>query len=68
MWDKRELLLAAIIFTAGYYIVTVMSIDLDMAEDAVDDRYDGCREKAMERSAQQPQLLLVFTVSSQCLH
>ncbi|KAF3687722.1 T-cell ecto-ADP-ribosyltransferase 2 [Channa argus] len=49
MWDKKELLLAAIIFTAGYYRVTGESTTLDMAKDAVDDRYDGCRKEAMEK-------------------
>uniref|UniRef100_A0A8D0A891 NAD(P)(+)--arginine ADP-ribosyltransferase n=1 Tax=Sander lucioperca TaxID=283035 RepID=A0A8D0A891_SANLU len=43
MCNRRKLLLAAIIFT-----VTSTKM-LDMASDAVDDLYDGCRKEAMEK-------------------
>ncbi|XP_070775700.1 ecto-ADP-ribosyltransferase 5 [Enoplosus armatus] len=50
MWDRRKLLLAAIILTALYYKVTAKSAKLlDMAPDVVDDMYIGCREEAMEK-------------------
>ncbi|XP_074486042.1 erythroblast NAD(P)(+)--arginine ADP-ribosyltransferase [Sebastes fasciatus] len=46
MCDRRRLLLAAIVF---YYEVTAGSEKLlDMAPDAVDYMYDGCRKEAME--------------------
>lgn len=46
MCDSRKLLLAAIVF---YYKVTAGSEKLlDMAPDAVDYMYDGCRKEAME--------------------
>ncbi|XP_034746136.1 GPI-linked NAD(P)(+)--arginine ADP-ribosyltransferase 1 [Etheostoma cragini] len=47
MWDRRKLLLAAIIFAALNYKLTSTKM-LDMASDAVDDLYDGCRKEAME--------------------
>lgn len=47
MCDRKKLLLAAIVF---YCNLTAWStILLDMAPDAVDDMYDGCREEAMEK-------------------
>ncbi|XP_075947401.1 ecto-ADP-ribosyltransferase 4 [Anarhichas minor] len=46
MCDRRKLLLAAIVF---YYKVTAGSAQLDMAPNAVDYMYDGCREEAMEK-------------------
>ncbi|XP_044045091.1 ecto-ADP-ribosyltransferase 5 isoform X2 [Siniperca chuatsi] len=50
MWDRRKLLLAAIVFTAFYYKVTAESVKLlDMAPNAVDDMYSGCRKEAMEK-------------------
>lgn len=48
MCDRRKLLIAAIIFTALYYKVKSAKL-LDMAPDAVDDMYDGCRKEAMEK-------------------
>ncbi|XP_034044693.1 T-cell ecto-ADP-ribosyltransferase 1 [Thalassophryne amazonica] len=47
MWDKRKVVLAGIIFTALYLNVTAKV--LDMATDAVDDLYRGCRDKALEK-------------------
>ncbi|XP_040893001.1 T-cell ecto-ADP-ribosyltransferase 1 isoform X2 [Toxotes jaculatrix] len=50
MWDRRKVLLAAIIFTALYYSVPAGSSKvLDMAPDAVDDLYSNCREEAMKK-------------------
>ncbi|XP_076583491.1 GPI-linked NAD(P)(+)--arginine ADP-ribosyltransferase 1 isoform X2 [Chaetodon auriga] len=50
MWDKRKLLLAAIVFIALYDKVTAETAkQLDMAPDAVDDIYDGCRKQALEK-------------------
>ncbi|KAI3353154.1 hypothetical protein L3Q82_019700 [Scortum barcoo] len=50
MCDRRKMFLAAIIFTALYYKVTAESYkNLDMAPDAVDDQYSGCREEAMKK-------------------
>ncbi|XP_041789724.1 erythroblast NAD(P)(+)--arginine ADP-ribosyltransferase [Chelmon rostratus] len=50
MWDKRKLLLAAIVFIALYHKVTAERAKLlDMAPDAVDDIYKGCRKQALER-------------------
>ncbi|XP_054460708.1 ecto-ADP-ribosyltransferase 5 [Anoplopoma fimbria] len=47
MWDTRKLLLTAIVF---YYKMTVGSAKLmDMAPDAVDYTYNGCRKEAMEK-------------------
>ncbi|KAM6941028.1 ecto-ADP-ribosyltransferase 5 isoform 1-T2 [Lycodopsis pacificus] len=47
MCDRRTLLLAAIVF---YYKVTAGSAKvLDMAPNAVDYMYNGCREEAMEK-------------------
>ncbi|XP_028460720.1 ecto-ADP-ribosyltransferase 5 isoform X2 [Perca flavescens] len=48
MCNGRKLLLAAIIFTALNYKVTSAKT-LDMAPDAVDDLYDGCRKEAMKK-------------------
>ncbi|XP_031727388.1 ecto-ADP-ribosyltransferase 4 [Anarrhichthys ocellatus] len=45
MCDRGKLLLAAIVF---YYKVTAGSAKLDMAPNAVDYMYNGCREEAME--------------------
>ncbi|XP_059208213.1 ecto-ADP-ribosyltransferase 4-like [Centropristis striata] len=47
MCDRRKLLVAAIVFTALSYKVT--SEKLDMAPDAVDDQFDGCRKEALEK-------------------
>lgn len=50
MWDKRKLLLASIIFMALCCRVTVEETKLlDMAPDAVDDLYKGCREAALDK-------------------
>lgn len=50
MWDKRKLLLAAIVFIALYDNVTATRENqLDMAPDAVDDIYDGCRQQTLEK-------------------
>ncbi|XP_038569237.1 ecto-ADP-ribosyltransferase 5 isoform X1 [Micropterus salmoides] len=52
MWDRRKLNLAAIIFTALYYKETAESatpLELDMAPDAVDDMYSGCRNETLEK-------------------
>ncbi|KAA8594758.1 hypothetical protein FQN60_011893 [Etheostoma spectabile] len=48
MWERRKLLLAAIVFAALNYKLTSAKM-LDMASDAVDDLYDGCRKEAMEK-------------------
>ncbi|XP_059185914.1 GPI-linked NAD(P)(+)--arginine ADP-ribosyltransferase 1 [Centropristis striata] len=47
MCDRRKLLVAAIVFTALSYKVT--SEKLDMAPDAVDDQFDGCRKEALKK-------------------
>ncbi|XP_029285872.1 ecto-ADP-ribosyltransferase 5 [Cottoperca gobio] len=50
MCDGRKLLLASIVFTALHYKMTAGSAKLlDMAPDAVDYVYDGCRKEAMEK-------------------
>nr|XP_046273355.1 ecto-ADP-ribosyltransferase 4 [Scatophagus argus] len=50
MWNKRKLLLAAGIFIALCYKATGnREKPLDMAPNAVDSRYDGCREQALEK-------------------
>lgn len=49
MWDKRKLLLAAIVFIALYDKVTARENQLDMAPNAVDDIYKGCRQQALEK-------------------
>ncbi|XP_070834726.1 GPI-linked NAD(P)(+)--arginine ADP-ribosyltransferase 1 [Chaetodon trifascialis] len=49
MWNKRKLLLAAIIFIALYDKVTARENQLDMAPNAVDDIYKGCRQQALEK-------------------
>lgn len=48
MWDGRKLLIAAIVVTGLFHKVTNVKL-LDMAPDAVDDLYDGCRQEAMEK-------------------
>ncbi|XP_073321648.1 ecto-ADP-ribosyltransferase 3 [Pagrus major] len=50
MWDRRTLLLAAILFiTLSYKGTAVEAKLLDMAPNAVDVIYTGCREQAMEK-------------------
>ncbi|XP_068177828.1 ecto-ADP-ribosyltransferase 5 [Antennarius striatus] len=50
MWGKGNLLLVASISVALFCKVTVgRVIPLDMAMDAVDDIYHGCREQALEK-------------------
>ncbi|XP_040003233.1 T-cell ecto-ADP-ribosyltransferase 1 [Xiphias gladius] len=50
MWDRRELLFAAVVFAALYYRVAAEGkTPLDMAVNAVDGLYQGCREKAMRK-------------------
>ncbi|XP_072241128.1 ecto-ADP-ribosyltransferase 4 [Leuresthes tenuis] len=48
MFDRRKLLLAAIIFIGVYSRVTVGNTLVDMVSDVIDDLYDGCRNKAKE--------------------
>lgn len=43
------MLLASIVFTALFYKVTAESATLDMAPDAIDDMYNGCRKEALEK-------------------
>ncbi|XP_071361070.1 ecto-ADP-ribosyltransferase 5 [Trachinotus anak] len=50
MWDRKKLLLAAIVFTAVCNRLAAQDTrELNMAEDAYDDQYTDCREKAMEK-------------------
>ncbi|XP_035000610.1 GPI-linked NAD(P)(+)--arginine ADP-ribosyltransferase 1 [Hippoglossus stenolepis] len=50
MWNRRKVLLAAVVFTALYYSVAAEEPkQLDMAPDAVDYLYDKCRNKAMDK-------------------
>ncbi|KAM4583657.1 ecto-ADP-ribosyltransferase 4 isoform 1-T2 [Odontesthes bonariensis] len=49
MFDRRKLLLAAILFIGVYSGVTVGNKLVDMASDVIDDLYDGCRNEAMEK-------------------
>ncbi|XP_049900570.1 ecto-ADP-ribosyltransferase 5 [Epinephelus moara] len=48
MWDGGKLLIAAIVVTGLFHKVTNLKL-LDMAPDAVDDLYNGCRQEAMEK-------------------
>ncbi|KAL3066748.1 hypothetical protein OYC64_016655 [Pagothenia borchgrevinki] len=50
MFNRRKMLLASIVFTALFYKVTAESATLlDMAPDAIDDMYKGCRKEALEK-------------------
>ncbi|KAF3852358.1 hypothetical protein F7725_005713, partial [Dissostichus mawsoni] len=50
MFDRRKMLLASIVFTALFYKVTAESKKrLDMAPDAIDDMYNGCRKEGLEK-------------------
>ncbi|XP_010764826.1 erythroblast NAD(P)(+)--arginine ADP-ribosyltransferase-like [Notothenia coriiceps] len=50
MFYRRKMLLASIVFTALFYKVTAESATLlDMAPDAIDDMYNGCRKEALEK-------------------
>ncbi|CAJ1052348.1 T-cell ecto-ADP-ribosyltransferase 1 [Xyrichtys novacula] len=49
MWDTRKLPLAVFIFTVLSHKGMSKSPELDMAPDAVDDLYNGCREEAMKK-------------------
>ncbi|XP_074519311.1 ecto-ADP-ribosyltransferase 3-like [Halichoeres trimaculatus] len=50
MWNTRKLPLSVLIFTVFFYKVTLgIKQPLDMAPDAVDDLYEGCRDEAMTK-------------------
>ncbi|XP_063739981.1 erythroblast NAD(P)(+)--arginine ADP-ribosyltransferase isoform X2 [Eleginops maclovinus] len=48
MWNTRKMLLASIVFTALFYKAESAKV-MDMAPDAVDDMYNGCRNEALEK-------------------